>query len=293
MAFWQDSHQQKSNFSYQGHYSPYHQQKKTCLNRFISNHNDRLYLGWVFLRSKIFNQLPTDIHHFCYTYVNESQLIINLQNFEQNKESLSDFFYALITSSMAMVELHSIVYKNKIYKSNTNNNNITYPKDPESVKYNLSCFPNRFNIGGISMRYHNRINHINDDIVIMFKIIEKFLKNQNLKSVNNQRLLENIKLNFGKDYTLIILRNGDNINDKIKYNKGCEIALYEYSNVVWKDRVNLYDLLKGIIKIKSNKWKCNDKTEIINHVLQLINHSSKQITLYIDLKTSDLPRRLS
>ncbi len=306
MSFYDPKYSYNSNNGLNQGYNIYNP-KKSNLNRFISYHNDRLHLGWVFLRNKVFKELPTDIHQYCYLFVNESQLIINLQNFEQNNESVSDFFYALVTSSMPMVELDSIIYQNKMYSAleyYQSSSTKIYPKDPESVEYNLLCAPNRFNWGGVSMKYHNRINKVNDDIVAMFKIIDKFLKSQHAKNSknknnilnpneNNKRLLQNILVNVGKNYSLIILRNVDENSNDVKYNTESDVALYEYSSIVWKDRVNLYDLLIGIIKIKSCKWKCNDKTEIINHVLQLINHSSKQITLYIDIKTSDFPRRLS
>eukprot|EP01084_Bolivina_argentea_P161560 281238_1 len=259
---------------------------KQVANRFISQNNDKLYLGWVFLRSNIFKQLSTDVHHFCYRYVDEPQLIINLQNLANDGESLSDFFYALITSSLMMVQLQSVTYKNNKY-SPINigyKKNMEYPKDPESVQYNIVCDANKFHWGGVSMIYHKRINNINDDMIKMCNFIDKFLKQQNNnKQCSSMRLLQNIILNIGKDWSLFIVNSNDS-NNEIEYNTECDIPLYVFESVVWKNRFTLYDLLKGIIQLKSKKWKCDD-SETIEMSSHFIDHQSKQFIIYVGLNT--------
>ena len=41
----------------------------------LSVHNDRLYLGWVFLRSSIFSETAADVQRLCYEFVNQRAVI--------------------------------------------------------------------------------------------------------------------------------------------------------------------------------------------------------------------------
>merc|ERR1712154_446957 len=106
-------------------------------------------------------------------------------------------------------------------------------------------------------------------MIRLFKMMQIFLRNEYDKNKNKNyssaELLQNIILNIGKNYSLILLRNGNDGNE-IKYDTKCEIALYEFESVAFKHRVTLCDLLKGIIKMKSKKWTC-DKSEIINNAI--------------------------
>eukprot|EP01084_Bolivina_argentea_P289512 497171_1 len=257
------------------------------MNPWMSYHNDKLYLGWVFLRNEIFNQMPVDVQNVCYSYIDERQLIIHIQRFELYGESLSDFFYALIKSCISMVRLHSIIYENNTYFANYNHyKNIHYPCDPKSVTYNLLCDTNGFRLEGVVMRYHKRFNNPRDPVITLFQRIRKFLQNPLTATHTNKKGLQNIILDIGKDHSLLVcngsLHGSAQMPHDYYYDTNCNIALYQYQSVVWKNKCDLYDLLKGMIQIQATKWKRKHSMDVINHCELTQNLATKMIIFEID-----------
>lgn len=67
-------------------------------NPILTVRNDRLHLGWVFLRSPIFYETAPDVQRFCYEFVNMKQLIVHIRKFESIHESMAPFINALTRS---------------------------------------------------------------------------------------------------------------------------------------------------------------------------------------------------
>ena len=111
------------------------------VNPFVSIHNDRIYLGWMFLRNSIFSELPKDIQGHCYEVIDEPLLIIQIQHFEAQNGPLQPFISPLYFS-------------------------LAGPFAPSSGLF----------WGLIAFHHANRMNKEGDHLINAFQIIDEFIK---------------------------------------------------------------------------------------------------------------------
>ena len=247
-------------------------------NPLLTVRNDRLYLGWVFLRSPIFYETAQDVQRLCHEFVNVKQLIVHIRKFESINESITLFINALTRS--LKLESDEKQRKRQIARSRQKIRKIDVLEfkhqagvklyENELKKLSLKDYYNAqlravkngyFRDGDLigqkadleEMQYYTRMMTTEGVVANAFQGIHYFLKTL-------QNPMENVVLECGCDYQFVMERE-DNDADKI------------IESHVWKRCVNLKQTIDALNKMSMQN---------IPRVTVKVNHETFSILLNVE-----------